>query len=185
VDLFRINKSYLNDECFTIHSAAKSEECIWNVYFLEKWSVYLFTLIYFNAHKFSSGRFTHPEALEDGVRTWVVQRASGPAFKGTQLAELDSPIPHFVFLTAPVYFAKLCRRLLTAVKSEWQADHIANMTELWHAHKILVRKPSRKVGLGVDGRTISKWIIRKLGVKVWTGFNCLKTGSNGRLLRTR
>jgi hypothetical protein len=42
-----------------------------------------------------------------------------------------------------------------------------------NAYKIIVRKPEwkRPLGrLGIDGRIILNWILRKVGVRVWTGF---------------
>jgi hypothetical protein len=39
--------------------------------------------------------------------------------------------------------------------------------------------------LGVDGRVIFKWIFKKQGVRMWTGFMWLKVGSNVGLLGTR
>jgi hypothetical protein len=36
--------------------------------------------------------------------------------------------------------------------------------------------------LGVDERTILKWILWKQGGKLWTGFTCLRMGINGGLL---
>jgi hypothetical protein len=33
--------------------------------------------------------------------------------------------------------------------------------------------------LGIDGGIILKWILRKLGGRVWTGFRWLKMGSDG------
>jgi hypothetical protein len=48
--------------------------------------------------------------------------------------------------------------------------------------KILVRKPEgkRPQDIGIDGRIILKWILRKQ--RVWTGFIWLRTGTTGRLL---
>jgi hypothetical protein len=40
-------------------------------------------------------------------------------------------------------------------------------------------------GLGIDGRIMLKWMLKKQGVKVWTAFNRFKIGSTGGLLRTQ
>jgi hypothetical protein len=47
---------------------------------------------------------------------------------------------------------------------------------------VLVGKPEGKRHLGdpgIDWRIILRWIFRTLGVGVWTGSNCLRTGKGG------
>jgi hypothetical protein len=36
--------------------------------------------------------------------------------------------------------------------------------------------------LGADGRIVLRWIIKKKGVRVWTGFKWLRIGTDGGLL---
>jgi hypothetical protein len=38
--------------------------------------------------------------------------------------------------------------------------------------------------LGMDGRITRKWMLRKCGGKVWTGFNWLRIGIGGWFLRS-
>jgi hypothetical protein len=59
------------------------------------------------------------------------------------------------------------------------------MGETRNAHTILVGKPEGKrhsEELGVDGRIILKWILRKLGWKLWTGFIWLRIGNSGKVV---
>jgi hypothetical protein len=47
------------------------------------------------------------------------------------------------------------------------------MGEMRTGHKILVRKQKGRDHIenqDMDGRTTLKWILKKLGVRVWTGF---------------
>jgi hypothetical protein len=38
--------------------------------------------------------------------------------------------------------------------------------------------------LGVDGRVILKWILRKYGERMWTGFIWIRRGTSDGILRT-
>jgi len=38
--------------------------------------------------------------------------------------------------------------------------------------------------LVIGGRIILKWILKQLGVRMWTDFNLLRLGSSGKLLWT-
>jgi len=46
-------------------------------------------------------------------------------------------------------------------------------TKLWFEN---MRGRDHSKDLGIHGRIIMGWILRKLGGKVWTGFFCLKIG---------
>jgi hypothetical protein len=57
--------------------------------------------------------------------------------------------------------------------------------EIKTAYKILAGKPKEKDHLedrNVDRRIISKWILRKYDVRVWTGFMCHRIWTGGGLL---
>jgi hypothetical protein len=43
-----------------------------------------------------------------------------------------------------------------------------------NVHKILVRN------LGIDGRIILEWILKRMVEKLWTGFTWLRIGTSGR-----
>jgi hypothetical protein len=46
---------------------------------------------------------------------------------------------------------------------------------------MLVVKENDHLG-GVDGKIILKWVLRKYGMRLWSGFMWLRTRSNGGLL---
>lgn len=49
-------------------------------------------------------------------------------------------------------------------------------TEIRTLYKILVIQPD-EIKLGVDGRILLKWIIKKYNFIAWTGFNWLRIAS--------
>ena len=62
------------------------------------------------------------------------------------------------------------------------AGHVARMGERRCVCRVLVGKPEGKNHFGdpgVDGRTILRWIFRKLDVGIWTGSSWLRIGTNG------
>ncbi|KDR23551.1 hypothetical protein L798_12373 [Zootermopsis nevadensis] len=75
------------------------------------------------------------------------------------LMGLGSPITHFIFLPATVYFTKLCKRLSVDVRviKARRMRTGGSITEPRHPNmKKEIRKRSRKGGRSVDGRTMSK-----------------------------
>jgi hypothetical protein len=52
-------------------------------------------------------------------------------------------------------------------------------TKFWFGS--LKRRYSLEV-IGIDGKIIFKWILRKRGWRLWTGFAQLRIGTSGRLL---
>jgi hypothetical protein len=59
------------------------------------------------------------------------------------------------------------------------------MGDMINAHKVLIRNMTGKdyfKNLHVNWR-ILKWMLKKYGVRVWTAFTCLRTGSLGREYR--
>jgi hypothetical protein len=54
------------------------------------------------------------------------------------------------------------------------------MGEERKVYKVLVGKPEGKRPLG--GKMGSEWILGRLAWGVWTGFDCLRTGTGGGLL---
>jgi hypothetical protein len=67
------------------------------------------------------------------------------------------------------------------------AEYIVCMGEMKNPHRILVEKnealkdPERTT-VCVNVRIILKWVLKKLGVKVWTGFMWLRKGTSDRFL---
>jgi hypothetical protein len=64
------------------------------------------------------------------------------------------------------------------------AGYVTRMGK-WEMRTVLVgksegKRPFEKVG--VDGRTILKWILKEDGVKIWTGFSWFRIRSSGGLL---
>jgi hypothetical protein len=61
------------------------------------------------------------------------------------------------------------------------------MGEERNVYKVFVGKPEGKRPLGrprqgVGGKMGSEWILGRLAWGVWIGFDCLRTGTGGRLL---
>jgi hypothetical protein len=56
------------------------------------------------------------------------------------------------------------------------------MGQLRNAYKISVGKSEGNMR---DVRIILKWIVKKYGVRVWTGFSWLRIGSSDELFETR
>jgi hypothetical protein len=59
------------------------------------------------------------------------------------------------------------------------------MDKMGNVYKILVKNLHGRDHLedsGMDGRIILICILKKLGIRVWTGFNWLRIGSRGRQL---
>jgi hypothetical protein len=51
------------------------------------------------------------------------------------------------------------------------------------AYKILYAKPEENLGdLGMDGKKVLKWTLKKEGVRVWAGFKWFRIGPSGKLL---
>jgi hypothetical protein len=72
-------------------------------------------------------------------------------------------------------------RMIKSRRMRW-AGYLGRIGEMKNAYKILVGKTegkSHSKNLGVDGRIILAWILRKLGGKVVTGFIWLRTDSSG------
>jgi hypothetical protein len=61
------------------------------------------------------------------------------------------------------------------------ARHVARMGEDRGVYRVLVGKPERGYwgDQGVDGRIILRWIFRKLGGVVGTGWSWLRIGTGG------
>jgi hypothetical protein len=56
-----------------------------------------------------------------------------------------------------------------------------HVLEMRNAYKILVEKPKKKKHLediGIDGGTILKCLLQKLGIRIQTGFIWLRIGSS-------
>jgi hypothetical protein len=70
---------------------------------------------------------------------------------------------------------------IRAIKSRrvrW-VGHIAHVGEMRNAYNILVGKPERKRPIR---SSMHRWILGKLGGKMWTGFISFRIGISGRLL---
>jgi hypothetical protein len=68
--------------------------------------------------------------------------------------------------------------VIKSMRKRW-ARHVAHIKAVRNAYQILVRKPKGKNHLedqDIDGRTILRWILRKQGMRVWTGLNLLRIG---------
>jgi hypothetical protein len=64
-------------------------------------------------------------------------------------------------------------------------EYIVGIRKMRNAYKIVVGKPDRKrhLGdLGADEKITLRWILKKYGMKVWTGVNFLRMGTNGGFL---
>jgi hypothetical protein len=63
-------------------------------------------------------------------------------------------------------------------------ETVARMVEIRNAYTILIEKPKRGDHLeSIDRGIISYlWILKKDGVKMWTGFIWLRIGASGGLL---
>jgi hypothetical protein len=63
--------------------------------------------------------------------------------------------------------------------------NVANGRHKVNAYRVLVGKYKRKnpqlEGLGIRGRVIFEWDLKKQGGTVWTGFIWLRTGTKGEL----
>jgi hypothetical protein len=77
--------------------------------------------------------------------------------------------------------------IITQIKSRrmrW-AGHVARMGEKRKLYKVLVGKPEGKRPLGrqgVGGTMGSEWILGRLALGVWIGFDCHRTGTGGGVL---
>jgi hypothetical protein len=75
-------------------------------------------------------------------------------------------------------------RQVKSRRMRW-AGHVARTGEERKVYKVLVRKPEGKRPLGRPRRRWEDGIrmdLREIGLGVWIGFNCLRTGTGGGLL---
>jgi hypothetical protein len=75
-------------------------------------------------------------------------------------------------------------RQVKSRRMRW-VGHVAHMGEERKVYKVLVGKPEGKRPLGRPRRRWEDGIkmdFRETGLLVWIGFNCLRTGTGGRLL---
>jgi hypothetical protein len=71
-------------------------------------------------------------------------------------------------------------QVITSRKMKW-AGHVARMEEGRGVHKVL-GKPDEidhMVDQDIYGKIILRWIFRKWELVVWTGWNWLRTGTDG------
>jgi hypothetical protein len=65
------------------------------------------------------------------------------------------------------------------------AGHVARMGEERNVYRFWWESPKERdrwEDQGVGGKMGSEWILGRLGWGVWIGFDCLRTGTGGRLL---
>jgi hypothetical protein len=83
-----------------------------------------------------------------------------------------------------LYSAPDIIRQVKSTRMRW-AGHVARMGEERKMYKVLVGKPEGKRPLGRPRRMREDAIrmdLREIGLGVWIGFDCLRTGTCGRLL---
>jgi len=75
-------------------------------------------------------------------------------------------------------------RVIKSRRPRW-AGHVTSTVEGTGVYRVWwgsLRERDHLGYTGVDGRTILRWIFRKLDVGVWTGSSCLRIGTVGRHL---
>jgi hypothetical protein len=75
-------------------------------------------------------------------------------------------------------------RQVKSRRMRW-AGHVARMGEERKVFKVLVGKPEGKSPLGRPRRMWEdgiRMVLREIGLGVWIGFDCLRTGTDGGLL---
>jgi hypothetical protein len=74
-------------------------------------------------------------------------------------------------------------RVLKSRRMRWMC--MQNVWKRWEMHETFcledLKGRATRIDVGVDGRKILDWILRKWGAKVWTGFIWLRIGTIGKL----
>jgi hypothetical protein len=106
-----------------------------------------------------------------GKSFWTQQRGSDKNWR-----KLDNEDLHKFYSSAYII------RVIKSRKMKW-VGHIMHMRETRNTYRIGEPEGKKPLGrLGIIGKVISKWALKKEVVKMWTGFIWLRTGSSGRFL---